>query len=85
MGDSGYSGIENVTITREGQSRELKQWGLEEQRIDEIPSIRESSHSTSSNRRKGTDDKLDLHRTFVEAVCVLVQYDMDCGNPVFDL
>ncbi|EJK65923.1 hypothetical protein THAOC_13176 [Thalassiosira oceanica] len=31
--------------------------------------------------RKGADDKLDLHRTCVEAVCVLVQYDMDCGNP----
>ena len=30
---------------------------------------------------EGTDDKLDLHRTCVEAVCVLVQYDMDCGNP----
>lgn len=26
IGDSGYSGIYNVTITREGQSRELKQW-----------------------------------------------------------
>lgn len=26
IGDSGYSGIYNVTITREGQSRELKLW-----------------------------------------------------------
>ena len=83
------SGIDNVTITREGQSRELKQWlGRAKNRQESLHS-RIKSFNILKQRfrhgRKGTDDKLDLHRTCVEAVCVLVQYDMDCGNPVFDL
>ncbi|EJK49115.1 hypothetical protein THAOC_32038 [Thalassiosira oceanica] len=89
IGDSGYSGIDNVTITREGHSREMKQWlGRAKNRQESLHS-RIKSFNILKQRfrhgRKGTDDKLDLHRTCVEAVCVLVQYDMDCGNPVFDL
>ena len=35
--------------------------------------------------RKGTEYKMELHKTLVESICVLVQYDMENGHPLFEV
>ena len=89
IGDSGYAGIDNVTITRGQHSKELKKWLGRAKNRQESLHCRLKAFNILGERfrhgKKGTQDKLSLHQTCVEAVCVLVQYDMECGRPVFDL
>ena len=89
IADSAYDGIDKVTISRGGHSKELKQWlGRAKNRQESLHS-RLKSFNILGHRfchgRKGTQDKLNLHQTCVEAVSVLVQYDMECGSPIFDV
>ena len=89
IGDSGYEGMsEKVTITRPGHSREMKQF------LGRAKSRQESLHSKLKffnclyhrfRHGKNTKDKMELHKMCVEAVSVIVQYDMDSGRPVMDL
>jgi hypothetical protein len=80
IGDSGYEGMpEKVTVTRSGQSKELKEFlGRAKNRQESLHTKLKSYRILSHNFRhgkKGTQDKIDLHQMCVEAVCVIVQYD----------
>ena len=89
IGDSGYEGMaEKVTITRHGQSKELKQLlGRAKNRQESLHSRLKSFNCLYHRFRHGTStqDKMDLHKMCVESVCVIVQYDMENGSPIFDL
>lgn len=88
IGDSGYAGMpDKVTVTKDGQSKALKQFlGRAKNRQESLHTRLKSFNVLSGCFRhgKGTESKLELHKTCVEAVCVIVQYDMENGSPVFD-
>lgn len=90
IADSGYEGMpEKLTLTRSGQSKDLKQFlGRAKNRQETLHSRLKSYRILGSKFRhgkKGTQDKLDLHQMCVEAICVIVQYDMEAGRPIFDM
>lgn len=89
IGDSGYEGMpEKVTVTRDGQSKELKQFlGRAKNRQESLHSRLKSFGALNDRFRHGksTKDKLDLHQMCVDAVCVAVQYDMENGRPIYDM
>lgn len=89
IADSGYAGMpEKVTITKGGQSKDLKGFlGRAKNRQESIHTRFKSFNVLSGCFRHGqsTKSKLDLHKMCVEAVCVIVQYDMENGNPIFDM
>lgn len=83
IGDSGYEGMpEKVTCTRHGQSKELKQFlGRAKNRQETLHAKLKSYRilgTTFRHGKKGTQDKMDLHKMCVEAICVVVQYDSKC-------
>ena len=89
VADSGYEGMpEKVTITRHGQSKELKQF------LGRVKNRQESMHTQLKlfnclyhcfRHGKSTQDKMDLHKMCVESVLVIVQYDVENGSPIFDV
>ncbi|KAL7536423.1 hypothetical protein ACHAWF_013824 [Thalassiosira exigua] len=89
IGDSGYDGMpEKVIVTREGHSKELKQFlGRAKNRQESLHTRLKSFRALGCRFRhgKGAKRRMELHKACVEAVCVIVQYDMECGNPIFDL
>ena len=89
IGDSGYDWMpEKVTVTRDGQSRDFQKFlGRAKNRQESLHSRLKAFRVLGCRFRhgKGTKNKLELHKICVEAVCVIVQYDMECGNPIFDL
>ena len=89
IGDSGYEGMpEKVTITRDGQSDDLKQFlGRAKNRQESLHTRLKSFNCLYHRFRHGksTQNKMELHKMCVEAVCVIVQYDMENGSPIFDL
>ena len=89
IADSGYVGMpEKVTITRDGQSSELRKFlGRAKNRQESLHTRLKSFRILGSRFRHGksTQNKMDLHQSCVEAVCVIVQYDMENGNPIFDV
>ena len=89
IADSGYEGMpEKVTITRHGQSKELKQFlGRAKNRQESLHTRLKSFNCLYHRFRHGksTQNKMDLHNMCVESVCVIVQYDMENGSPSFDL
>ena len=70
---------EKVTVTRAGQSKELREFlGRAKNRQESLHAKLKSYRILGSNFRhgkKGTQDKIDLHQMCVEAVCVIIQYD----------
>jgi hypothetical protein len=89
IGDTGYEGVpEKVTITQGDQSRELKNF------LDQAKNRQETLHTRLklSNclhrcfcHEKLTQNTMALHKMCVEAVCVIVQYDMDIISQIFYL
>ena len=89
IGDSGYEGMpQKVTITRGKHSPEMKKF------LARAKSRQESLHSKLKffnclyhkfRHGKNTKEKMELHKMCVEAISVIVQYDMDSGRPVMDL
>jgi hypothetical protein len=83
VGDSGYKGEPNkVTITREGQTKELKKY-----------LARVKSRHETFNARIKSFRVLDVafrhgfaqHQQCFEAVCILVQYDVESGHGLYDV
>jgi len=84
IGDSGYSGEDNITvsITREGDSVEVK----------ELKSRAKSRHETFNARIKSYAilatkfrHPISLHQTIMESICVLTQYGLESGNGLFEV
>lgn len=88
VGDSGYKGISNVTITREKHSKRFKKFLTRtKQRQESFHSRLKSFHVLAHPFRHGssTKNKMALHKMCVEAICVIVQYDLENGHPLFEV
>lgn len=83
VGDSGYQGEPNkVTTTRDGHSTELKKWLARVKARHETFNTRLKFYKSLEHRfRHG----FQQHQIVMEAVCVAVQYDMENGNPLFEI
>jgi hypothetical protein len=83
VGDSGYQGEpKKVTTTREGHSTELKKWLARVKARHETFNTRLKFYKILEHRfRHG----FQQHKMVMEAVCVAVQYDMENGNPLFEV
>ena len=90
VGDSGYGGEpEKVVISRAQHSSQLRKFlGRAKNRQETFHGRLKSFKVLGErfrNNGRSTREKLDLHKTCVEAVCVIVQYDLESGNPLFDV
>lgn len=88
VGDSGYKGIPNVTITRRDHSKGLKKFLTRaKQRQESFHTRLKSFHILGHRFRHGssTKNKMQTHQMCVEAICVIVQYDMENGHPLFEV
>ena len=83
IGDSIYGAKharDKVTVTRKEHSKEMKKvFARLKARQESIHARFKNFHVLSEPFRHGTDvtNKKELHQTCVEAVCVLVQYDIE--------
>ena len=88
VGDSAYEGIpEKVTVKRQGHPKDILEF------LNRAQNRQETYHSRLENYKilthrfrhgKSSDDKMDLHRMAVEAVAVIVEYDMKY-HPLFEV
>ncbi|KAL3769802.1 hypothetical protein ACHAWU_010310 [Discostella pseudostelligera] len=88
IGDSAYEGApEKVTVKREGHPPNVFEF------LDRAQNRQESYHSRLENYNilthrfrhgKSTQDKMNLHKMAVEAVAVIVEYDMRY-HPLFEV
>ena len=88
IGDSAYEGAPSkVTVKREGHPPDVFAF------LDRAQNRQESYHSRLENYNilthrfrhgKNTQDKMDLHKMAVEAVAVIVEYDMKY-HPLFEV
>jgi hypothetical protein len=83
VGDSGYQGEPNkITITREGHSKELKKYlGRVKSRHETFNSRIKSFKVLDTAFRHG----FKQHQQCFEAVCILVQYDIENGHGLFEV
>ncbi len=91
IGDSGYRGEPSkISITQSEHSAEVKQFVARVKSRQETFNARLKFFNVLGGRfRHGKDakdkDKLQAHETCFEAVCVLVQYDLDNGHPLMEV
>ena len=87
VADSAYRAIDNVTIKREGQTKEVQRF------IDRALNRQESYHWRLEGydilkqrfcHGKSTEDKMKLHKMAVEMVAVIVHYDLK-HRPLFEV
>jgi hypothetical protein len=92
IGDSGYQGEPSkMAVTREDDSVEVKKFKARvKARHETFNSRLKGFRILSLPFRHGLDVKneetaLEPHKIVFHAVCVAVQYDMDNGNPLFEI
>ena len=89
IGDSGYAGEpDKLTVTRGEHSREFKKFLGRAKNRQESMHTRLTSFGVLSQRfrhGKGTKDKMEFHQMCCEAVCVIVQYDLENGHTLFEI
>ncbi len=80
IGDPGYKGEHfKISTTADVHSAEVKEFFARAKSRQETINTRLKSFNVLSCRfchGKGVENKLRLHQTCIEAVCVLVQYDL---------
>jgi hypothetical protein len=89
VGDSGYGGEpEKITVSKSEHSKEMREFLARVKNREESLHTRFSSFGVLKERfrhGKGTKQKMDFHQTCAEAVCVIVQYDLENGHPLFEV
>ena len=91
VGDSGYAGESaHIAITRPEQTKAFKKFQARAKSRQEVFHARLKSFNVLKYRFRhgkigGAQGKIDLHRSVVEAIAVLIQYDYENGNPPFSM
>lgn len=83
LGDSGYRGINKITIKREGQSKEVQYFINRALNRQETYHWRLEGYDILKQRfrhGKSSEDKMKLHKMAVEMVAVIVHYDLSTGR-----
>lgn len=82
IGDSGYKGEPKITVTRAGDSREVKHFkGRVKSRHETFNSRLKSFKILDSTFRHG----FEQHQKAFESVCICVQYDIENGHGLFEV
>lgn len=82
LGDSAYKSSAKATVKKQTDSRELKEFKNRALARHETFNGRIKCFNSLENRWKHCISK---HKSVMEAVCILVQYDMENGNPLFEV
>jgi hypothetical protein len=83
LGDSGYKGVtESIAIRDDMDSREVKEFKRRALARHETFNGRIKTFSILDNKFRHS---LEKHQTVMEAICVITQYDLENGNPLFDV
>ena len=89
LADSGFVGVpKQLTTTRYAHSKEMKELIARAKARQESFNSRMSRFNVLKSRfrhGKGTQKRLDLHKSCTEAVCVIVHYGMENGSPLFEV
>ena len=91
IGGSGYAGEPSkVAITRPDQTKAFKKFQSRAKSRQEVFHSRLKRFNNLKYKfrhgKKGrAQAKIDLHKSVVESVAVLIQYDYDNGNPPFSM
>jgi hypothetical protein len=88
VADSGYAGLPKITTVNSKHSKRLKKFLTRaKQRQESFHTKLKSFHVLEHRFRHGksTEEKMALHKMCVEAVCVIAQYDLEYGHPVFEV
>ena len=82
IGDKGYIGDEKVSINNRYDSEAVKQFKKHARAGHEALNGRLKEFAILSKRFR---HKIDKHKIAFEAVCVIVQYSMENGKPLFEV
>jgi hypothetical protein len=82
IGDKGYAGENTVSIPNRLDSQAVKLFKKRARARHESFNGRIKSFAILSERFRHT---LDNHKIVFEAVCVICQYNMQYGQPLFDI
>ena len=89
VADDGYRGEpKKIVTTKSEHSSEMKNFlGRAKNRQESLHSRLKSFNILKNSFRhgSGTDDRMQFHKDCVYAVCVIVQYDMENGHPLFEV
>jgi hypothetical protein len=89
VGDSGYQGEpEKIVCTDDDHDPALKSFMGRAKNRQEALHTRLRSCKILSDRFRhgtGTQERMDLHQTCVDAICVIVQYDIENDHPLFEV
>ena len=86
IGDSGYKGVSSVVTKSKAHSEGFSEFIARAKNRQETFNMRLNIFDILTKRfRHGvtTEDKLEQHKSVTEAICVLVQFDMENGHPLF--
>ena len=89
IGDSGYKGEPlKISTTLSEHTSDTKHFFARAKSRQETFNTRLKIFNVPSGRfrhGKGADNKLELHKTCFEAICILVQYDLENGHPLMEI
>ena len=89
IGDSGYKGEPlKISTTLSEHKSDTKHFFARAKSRQETFNTRLKFFNVLSGRfrhGKGADNKLELHKTCFEAICILVQYDLENGHPLMEI
>ena len=89
VGDSGYKGEpDKIVCTDDDHDPALKSFMGRAKNRQEALHTRFRSFDILSDRFRhgtGSQERMDLHQTCVEAICVIVQYDIENDHPLFEI
>ena len=89
IGDSGYKGEPTkISTTVAEHSRDVKEFFARAKSRQETFNTRLKFFNVLSGcfrHGKGAKQKLELHKTCFEAICILVQYDLENGHPLMEI
>lgn len=93
IGDSGYVGEpKKISATLGGHSKEVKEYFARAKSRQETINARYknfrilgTSFWHKGEKGSGSKGKMDLHGSVFNAITVVLQYDLENGNPLFDM
>ena len=87
IADEGYRGEPDIVATRNNfDSKFMKKFkGRAKARHESFNSRLKAFHVISEPFRGHGDERMEKHKAVFEACCVIVQYEMDNGHPLFDV
>ena len=83
IGDTGYQGEpDKVSVTKDGDSKDVKKFfARAKSRQETFNSRLKAFQILETSFRHG----FNKHASVFESVCIIIQYDMENGHPLFEI